>query len=261
MIKPALLGALLLVVPPDTGNRQTLKAKTDFFAADNLGNVYVVHGEELQKFLSSGKPFARYSNLKLGAITSIDVTNPLKILLYYRDFQQVVFLDNQLSVNSSQVQLEQLGLEQTYLACASANNSFWIYNRQNNELVRFNEQNKRVAATGNLKQMLDSDLRPEHMLEHNGFLYLTSPPHGIFVFDMFGAFTKLIPLKDVREFQVAEDLIYYRRDSVLCSYDQLKFEEACMPLSAGSQPIGVFYGNRKIYTGYRDSVVITPSLR
>ena len=116
-----------------------IKVKSDFFNADNIGNIYTIKEDELMKFLPSGKFFARYSNLKLGNITSLDATNPLKLVLYYRDFQQIVFLDNQLSVNSENVSLEKLGYEQTDLVCASANNSFWIYNKQNNELIRFNK--------------------------------------------------------------------------------------------------------------------------
>src|SRR5438552_190098 len=75
-----------------------IKSRYDYFTADNLGNFYTVREDELIKYLPNGKMFARYSNLKLGSISAIDVTNPLKILLYYRDFQQIIFLDNQLSV-------------------------------------------------------------------------------------------------------------------------------------------------------------------
>ena len=68
-----------------------LKVKFDFFTTDNIGNIYAVKEDELMKYLPSGRFFARYSNLKLGSITAVDATNPLKIVLYYRDFQQIVF--------------------------------------------------------------------------------------------------------------------------------------------------------------------------
>jgi len=74
----------------------------------------------------------RYSNKRFGTITSIDCTNPLKMLVYYKDFQQLVFLDNQLTQNSEAISLEDLGYEQTDLICTSMNNSFWLYNKQNN---------------------------------------------------------------------------------------------------------------------------------
>lgn len=231
-----------------------IKTKFDFFTTDNLGNIYTVKEDELIKYLPSGKFFARYSNLKLGSISFVDATNPLKILLYYRDFQQIVFLDNQLSLNSEVVSLERLGFEQTDLVCASANNSFWIYSKQNNELHRFNEDSKKITSTGNLKQVLQSELSPNYMMEHNGYLYLNSPETGIYVFDIFGAFSKIISIKNLRQFQVSEDIVYYQKDSIFCSYNYTLFEEACKNLpNPGS---GVKYGNKKLYSGFRDSLIV-----
>jgi hypothetical protein len=231
-----------------------LRLRHDQFTADNIGNIYLVKGEELSKYSPSGKFLVRYSNLKLGDITTIDVTNPLKILLYYRDFQQVVFLDNQLSLNSEAVSLEKLGYEQTDLVCAGSNNSFWIYNKQNNELVRFNEQAKKIVSTGNIKQVLDASISPAGMKEHNGYLYLNSPAHGIFVFDIFGAFSRIIAIRGLRDFDVDEEVIYYQKDSSLCSYQHKLFEEKCKVLSA--RPTSLKYLNRRLYASYRDSVLV-----
>lgn len=236
--------------------RLTLKTKLDYFTIDNIGNVYTINDEELIKFLPNGKLFARYSNLKLGNITSVDATNPLKILLYYRDFQQIVFLDNQLSVNSDIVSLEKLGYEQTDLACAGANNSFWIYNKQNNELLRFNENSQKVAFTGNLKQVLRSNLSPNFMLEHNGYLFLNCPETGIYVFDMFGAFSKIISLKNLRNFQVSDEIIYFQKDSTLCSYNYKLFEEACKTIPDFKKNLFAKYKGNKLYCSYRDSLVV-----
>jgi hypothetical protein len=251
---PAVI-TLCAFMPQTNPKEMRIKAKFDSFTVDNLGNVYFVKEDELLKYLPSGKMLGRYSNLKLGAITSVDVTNPLKLVLYYRDFQQVVFLDNQLSVNSEVVSLEKLGYEQTELVCASANNSFWIYNKQNNELLRFNEASKKTASTGNLKQVLQADLTPAFMAEHNGFLFLNCPDNGIYVFDIFGAFSKVISIKGLKNFQVNENLIYYKKDSALCSYNYKLFEEACKNLPGASKAADIKYSNRNVYLAYKDSLV------
>ncbi len=234
--------------------RVIIKTKLDYFTTDNIGNIYTIKEDELIKYLANGKFFERYSNLKLGTITSVDATNPLKILVYYRDFQQIVFLDNQLSLNSDIVSLQDLGYEQTDLVCASANNSFWIYNKQNNELIRFNENSKKVAATGNLKQVLQVNLNPNYLTEHNGYVFLNCPETGIYVFDIFGTFNKIIALKNLKNFQVNESLIYYTKDSNLCSYNYKTFEDACKIIS--NKPLQIIYRKQKIYCGYKDSVVV-----
>jgi hypothetical protein len=242
-------------IKQDNAKPFVIKAVHNFFTADNLKNIYLVNQDELVKHLGSGKFFARYSNLKLGNITLVDATNPLKVLLYYRDFQQIVFLDNQLSENSIPVSLEQLGYEQTELACAGANNSFWIYNKQNNELIRFNENSKKISSTGNLKQVLKSDLSPNCMLEHNGYLFLNCPETGIYVFDIFGAFIKLIALKNIKNFQVNEFIIYYQNDSLFCSYNYRLFEEACKKIPSFNSNSAKYFNN-KLYYSVKDSLVI-----
>lgn len=239
-----------------TPKRLVIKAKFDFFVVDNIGNMYTVHDDELVKYLANGKLFARYSNLKLGSITSVDATNPLKIVLYYRDFQQIVFLDNQLSVNSEAVSLEKLGYVQTELVCASVNNSFWIYNKQNNELQRFNENSKRITSTGNLKQVLRTEFTPNFMMEYNGYLYLNCPETGIYVFDIFGTFSRIISIKELKHFQVSETIIYYKRGNSFCSYNYTLFEEACKNLPAHIEPAGIHYLNKKLYSGFKDSLLV-----
>lgn len=233
-----------------------IKSKLNYFATDNMGNVYTVKEEELVKYLSNGKLFARYSNLQFGNISAIDATNPLKLILYYRDFQQIVFLDNQLTSKSESISLEALGYEQADLVCASANNGFWLYNKQNNELVRFNENLKQITITGNLKQLLQTNIKPNFMREHNGYLYLNSPENGIFVFDIFGTFNRIISLKNLKQFDVYEDVIYFQKDSSLCSYNFKLFEEACKKLPKYTNAIEAKYYNNKVYVGYKDSLII-----
>lgn len=233
-----------------------VKGRYDFFTTDNLGNIYLVHEDELIKYLPNGKLFARYSNLKLGSITTVDVTNPLKILLYYREFQQIVFLDNQLSQNREPLSIEKLGYEQTDLVCAGSNNSFWLYNKQNSELIRFDQFGRETSSTGNLKQVLNAGLNPDFMIEHNNLLYLNSPASGIFVFDIFGAFTKLITLRGLHSFQVSDDQLFFQKDSLFCRYDQIAFEDFCESFPKKALQKGIRVSGATYYLGYRDSVVV-----
>lgn len=213
-----------------TGNKTLYVIKQNFnlFTSDNLGNSYLINGEELVKYNPAGKQLLKYSNKRYGKITAIDATNALKVLLYYKDFQQIVFIDNQLTQNGDAISLENLGYEQTDLVCSSFNNSFWIYNKQANELVRFNENSQQIAKTGNLKQLLQAELKPDYMIEHNSYLYLNCPDIGIYVFDMYGTFNKIISLKNLPAFQVSENIIYFYKLNKFCSYNTKAFEEKCI---------------------------------
>lgn len=243
----------------DLPEHPVIKHSSTFFTSDNIGNIYLVNHDELLKYTPDGKLFRRYSNLKLGDISFVDATNVLKPLLFYKDYQQIVFLDNQLTENSSPISLEKLGYEQTELACSSANNSFWIYSKQNNELIRFDEASRKTVNTGNLKQLLKEDIEPNFMIEHNGHLFLNSPQHGIFEFDMFGAYIRTIAIKHLKQFQVDESVIYYLHQNRFCSYHYGLFEEKCSN-SIPSNCTSVRYATKNYFMQFPDSIVYGKTL-
>ena len=78
-----------------------------------------------------------YKNLSLGTISKIDLQNPLKIVLFYQDFNSIVTLDNQLN----ETNLVQLSNYKTpILATAvgmSAKNKFWIFNSLSQKIGLF----------------------------------------------------------------------------------------------------------------------------
>lgn len=228
----------------------------DYFTVDNLGNMFFVKEGEIVKHLANGKYFNRFSNLKLGSITSVDAGNALRIMLFYKDYQQLVFLDNQLSQKNEAVSLEKLGHEQTELACVSANNGFWLFNKANNELVRFDEQLKQISSTGNLKQMLQTEeIKPNFLTEYNGNVFLNCPDMGIYVFDIFGTFSKIISVKGLKNFQVDENIIYFLKDNGICSYNYKLFDEVCKTYSISKLNQAIFFKN-KAYLGNKDSLFV-----
>ena len=69
------------------------------FAVDNLDNVYVINSsDQVKKYNSNGDSVAVFNNVKkFGKLSFIDASNPLKLLLYYKDFSTIVTLDRLLS--------------------------------------------------------------------------------------------------------------------------------------------------------------------
>ena len=85
-------------------------AQGDFIRSDELGNIFLVRGNQLIKHNSSGLALHTYSNLYSGNISFIDAHDPFKILVYYEAFGQVEFLDQSLSLISSTISLSMLKL-------------------------------------------------------------------------------------------------------------------------------------------------------
>src|SRR6476646_5964235 len=93
-----------VVTFPKTGKAQEYQfiAKIDTTAklatVDNFGNVFVVTPKnEVLKLNPKGKFLWNYTNKNFGEITQLDVTDPLRVILYYAAYQQIVVLNNNLS--------------------------------------------------------------------------------------------------------------------------------------------------------------------
>jgi len=224
---------------------------------DAFGNSYVIHADEIKKYNSLGIFQKTFSNKRFGKIDEIDVSNPLKILVYYREFQQLLFLDNQLTPASTVISLETIGYEQASLVCTSLNNSFWLYNKQNNELLRFDAELKILVKTGNLKRILDLDLKPNFMREHGNYLYLNCPNEGILVFDIYGTFYKTIPIKGLKEFSVINGNIFFFDKRTLKEYQPQTFNTIEKEIS-DTLIKNVYWQNNAYYHIYKDSLVISP---
>lgn len=243
-----------MIQPNDTPLHISFTEKNAHIEIDAFGNIYVINTNEIIKYNSSGILQKKFSTKRYGKIDFVDAMNPLKILVYYKDFQQLIFLDNQMSASSDVISLESIGYEQTSLVCSSSNNSFWIYDKQNNELSRFDAELKSLVKTGNLKRILDIDIKPNYMQEHNNYLYLNCPNEGVLVFDIYGTFYKTIPLKNLKEFNVVNGDVFYYDNHSLKQYQAQTFNtiEKQFPDSLISN---VIWQNSKIYKVYSDSLV------
>lgn len=238
----------------DNGHHKSIPQKSDLFTVDNVGNVYVVVGDEIRKYKKTGELWKIFSNKRSGKIFSIDASNALRVLVFYKDQSQIVILDSQLTQNGDAIELLDMGLEQSDLICTSFNNGMWLYNRQNAELVRLDQTLNKIVSTGNLNNLLNTQLKPMSMIENNGYVYLNDANNGILVFDIYGTYYKTISLFGLNSFQVSEQQVYYYKDSVISSYNSKLLSTYDSTLSA-PYPKDVKWLNGVFYKQYADSIV------
>jgi hypothetical protein len=239
-----------MLQPNDTPLQISFNEKRSHVEVDAFGNIYVINNDEIIKYNVDGVLQKKFSTKRYGKIDFVDAMNPLKVLVYYKDFQQILFLDNQLTASSNMISLESLGHEQSSLVCSSSNNSFWIYDKQNNELCRFDSELKSLVKTGNLKRILDVDIKPNYMQEHNNYVYLNCPNEGILVFDIYGTFYKTIPLKNLKEFNIVNGDVFYYDNHHLKQYQAQTFNTIEKQFS-DTLISNVIWQNNKIYKVYQ----------
>ncbi|WP_420571980.1 hypothetical protein [Kordia sp.] len=107
-----------------------------FVAMDNFGASYSIQNHILIK-RKDGKKW-QYNNLQLGEITSVDILNPLKITLFYEDFNTVIVLDNTLN-EIKRIDFNVAAEFKNLAAATTANDrNLWIFDTNTQQLEVFN---------------------------------------------------------------------------------------------------------------------------
>lgn len=202
-----------------------IEIESDYFTTDNQSNVYAVKANELSKFDKTGKLLYKYSNKNYGNITFVDASNMLRILIFYKDFLQVVFLDNTLSANGEIISFDKIGFQQAQLVCSSHNSCMWIYDQQNFSLIRLDKNIEVIQQANNLNALLNDTLQPTSILEYDNRVFLNNPKTGILIFDIYGTYYKTIPVKNANQFQPIAEWIYYLADKKVKAYNIKTTEE------------------------------------
>lgn len=194
------------------------------FTTDKLGNAYVIAENQLLQFEPSGKPKANYSETNLGALRSVDASNPMKLLLFYPDFAQINVLNTKLSLQSV-VKLRPLGIGQPLLICNSDNEGYWVFDSEDFQLKKIDLSLKVKFESGNITQSVGYNILPNFLAEANNFVYLNNPATGILVFDLYGTYYKTIPILNLTSFQIINEELLYQSQNKLISFHMKKLEE------------------------------------
>ena len=187
-----------------------------FIGLDGLGNSYFIKDNAFLK-RKNNQTF-EYKNLSFGKISKIDIQNPLKIVLFYENFNTVVLLDNQL--NEIQ-QIAFLENEDTVIAVATgmaSQNRLWIYDMLTQKIGLFDCSNNTflpitASFEGNLKYY-ESDFNQFQWIDSN-LNWNTC--------DIFGKITTQGKVADFDQIQVAsEEMVLFSKDQKLYLQDLKK---------------------------------------
>jgi hypothetical protein len=199
----------------------------NLMTTDQFGFYYEIDDTEIKKYSNSGKLDFSYSNNMLGVIANVDVSNPQKILVYFKDFTKILILDNTLSPSSEVIDLTTIELDETSLVCRSYNDAIWYYDPVRFELIRKNQELVTTNSSGNLANLLNTNIQPNFMVEDKNKVYLNDPLVGVLIFDVYGTYLKTLPVLGLMSFQVRDKfLIYTNIEGEIETYDFFTLEKA-----------------------------------
>jgi hypothetical protein len=223
----------------------SLKAES-VFGVDNFGTLY--YSTQNNTFLKTTKDTTiTYANFQLGKITSANTFNPLKINLFYQDFNTVVILDNRLAeifkVDFNTV----LPYKNVSYVSTGFDNTLWIFNQdlQQLELYDFKTGKVRLKTVPIQSNILDlkSDINNCYMLTEN-YLY---------VYNYFGSLIAKQKNEGYEKLAFSEAHLILKKDEKL--YILQKNESEIQPIAHPNLLINQFLVTNETLYIYHDEML------
>jgi hypothetical protein len=168
---------------------------TETIAADQLGQYYLVSNGSLVKYDAQGDSAYTWSEPQTGAITRIDTGDPMRILVYQKDFNLVRFLNNRLAPSSGIIRLDDLGITVPLALASSRQGGFWVLDGSTYRLRQINMQLQTIVESAPLNLPSGAGSTNYRLIESGSQVLLLIPGKEIQVFDLFANLIRKIPLK------------------------------------------------------------------
>jgi hypothetical protein len=140
---------------------------------------------------------------RYGKIFSIDATNPLKVLVYYKDFSTILILDRLLNIRNT-IDLRQQNIFQAKAITTSYDNNIWIFDELENKLKKIDDNGKLILETADFRQILDEPISPAILYDRDGWVYLYDSSKSLVTFDYYGAKKNNYKIKGINDLQVMD---------------------------------------------------------
>jgi hypothetical protein len=199
---------------------KTIKGDIVAFTVDNLDNIYLLSStNQVKKLNANGDSIAIFNDVKkFGQATLIDVTNPMKVLLYYRDFATIVVLDRFLAIRNT-IDLRKQNILQVRAISQSYDNKIWVYDEVENKLKKIDEDGTLLQETPDFRQLFDPAPAPQKIFDEDQYVYLYDSSLAVYAFDYYGALKNKILISHWRNFKVAGKYIFGSGANTLYRYD------------------------------------------
>lgn len=235
-------------------NEFTVNAK--FVKADGIGNIYSVsHTNQIYKYNNSGKILATLNYNYNGNISSIDVSNPMEIYVFYKEINKVLLLDNNLAFRG-ELDLTKLNITQASAIARSFDNGLWVFDLGDLQLKKITKDGILNQSSGNIKQFTQIDFIPNQISENTNQVMLCNDSICI-LFDVFAAYIKTIKFKNISSFQLGNNQLFETNKSKIISVD-LKFNirKFIYLLPINIEPNWTYLSNENIFILYKNKLSI-----
>lgn len=199
------------------------------FYADNLGNVYLVSKtNQIKKLDEHFDSVSVFNDVRrYGNIYSLDVTNPLKLLVYYKDFTTILILDRFLNIRNT-IDLRRADILQAKAVALSYDNNYWVFDELDNAVKKIDDNGNVLFKSSDFRVLFSEQFNPSYIVDANGLLYLYDEKKGWLVFDYYGTFKRRIDVVNRQDMQIFNNQIVSHDSTYFYYYNTKSFSEIKM---------------------------------
>jgi hypothetical protein len=205
----------------------------DRISADPLGQYYIISGGSLVKYDPNGDSAYSWSEPQTGRITMVDTGDPMRILVYQKDFNLLRFLNNRLAPLAGPIRLDDLGMTAPLALAVSRQGGFWVLDRSTFRIRLIDQQLNTVVESVPLDIPSGPDSSDYRMIESGDQILLLLPGREIQVFDLFANLIKNIPLKALSFAVYGKRILLVYPDKIMLWKDPVTPEETLITRPGG----------------------------
>jgi hypothetical protein len=228
---------------------KSIKGNFSYFNIDNLDFIYLItDNNQLKKLDPKGDSVAVFNDVKrYGNPDYVDVTNPFKVLLYYKNYSTIVVLDRLLTARNN-INLRKQNIFFVNNLTLSYDNYIWIFDEEDFKLKKINEDGKLLQASTDWRMLFDSVPAPVKIIDRDNFVYLYDPLKGFYIFDYYSGFKNRLLFLNWTNVEVNRNTVYGFNTDKLYSYElkSLQLKEYNLPAFLGKY-ISIKAMNGKVY--------------
>jgi len=200
--------------------KKTYRGDIIDFTVDNLGNCFIVSSSgQIKKLNSEGDSAGVFNDVRrYGKLFSIDVTNPLKVLLYFKNFGTVLVLDRFLNVRST-IDLRRQNLFQVKTIGQAYDNNIWVFDEQESKLKKVGDDGRVIDQSADFRMIFDSMPSPQVIIDQDKLVYLYDSNKGVYLFDYYGAYKNRLSFPGWSDFTVINKVMFGRNGGFLYRYE------------------------------------------
>ncbi|MDN3666123.1 hypothetical protein ACFFU1_04655 [Algibacter miyuki] len=150
-----------------------------------------------------------YNNLQLGTLTSANTFNPLKINLFYKDFNTAIILDNRLSeifrIDFNAIK----NYKNVSHISTGHDNTLWIFNQDSQQLELFDYKTNTSRAQAQPVQSAVLDLKSNY-----NYCWLLTKNY-LYTYNYFGSLIKKTPNDSYMELAASNENLILKKDNAL----------------------------------------------